>query len=403
MKFKMTPAKLTIALFTAVTLAIPAVTAVLPKQERSENENRTLADFPDLVDHTKMDKAENLGEVMGAIKWNYITVRDKDSWMDDFETYFSDHLVGREEWVRTKNEIEKLAGKKEINGVYTLNDQMIQVFKEYDEDTVLKSLNAMNKFAEIHPDMQVSLMLAPTAQEIFSSEIPTYAGYLSEKNFIDECYKKMNGITTIDSLSFLSGHKNDYVFYRTDHHWTSLGAYYAYCAAAKTLGYSSYGLDSFNIETASSSFRGTLYSKTLDNSITPDSIDYYMLASGEPSVKMTVFDGRKETVYDSLYVRSYLDVKDKYSSFTGSNSPLVTIETDVDNGKNLLLIKDSYAHSLVPFLSKHYSKITMVDMRYINTDLNNLIDLSEYQQAMFMFNVVSFSSDVNIRKIALTK
>lgn len=246
-------------------------------------------------------------------------------------------------------------------------------------------------------------MLAPTAQELFSSEIPAYAGYLSEKSFIDECYKKMSGISTVDCLSFLSGHKNDYVFYRTDHHWTSLGAYYAYCAAAKTLGYSSYGLDSFNIETASSSFRGTLYSKTLDNSITPDSIDYYMLASGEPKVKMTVFDGRNETAYDSMYVRSYLDVKDKYSSFTGSNSPLVTIETDVDNGKNLLLIKDSYAHSLVPFLSKHYSKITMVDMRYINTDLNNLIDLSEYQQAMFMFNVVSFSSDLHVKKIALTK
>ena len=403
MKFRMTPAKLSIALFTVVTLAVPAVTAVLPKQERSENENRTLAEFPDLVDHTKMDNAEDLGDVVGAIKWDYITVRDKDSWMDDFETYFADHLVGREDWVRTKNEIEKLAGKREINGVYTLDDQMIQVFKEYNEDDVLKSLNAMNKFAESHPDMQVSLMLAPTAQEIFSGEIPSYAGYLSEKSFIDECYKKMNGITTIDSLSFLSGHKNDYVFYRTDHHWTSLGAYYAYCAAAKTLGYSSYGLDSFNIETASSSFRGTLYSKTLDNSITPDSIDYYMLASGEPKIKMTVSDGRNETEYDSLYIRSYLDVKDKYSSFTGSNSPLVTIETDVNNGKNLLLIKDSYAHSLVPFLSKHYNKITMVDMRYINTDLNNLIDLSEYQQTMFMFNVVSFSSDLNIKKIALTK
>ena len=403
MKFRMTPAKLMIALFTIVTLAIPITTAVLPKQERSENENRTLEKFPDIVNHTKMDKAQNFSEVMDAIKWDYITVRDKDSWMDDFETYFSDHLAGREDWVRVRNEMEKLVGKKEINGVYTLNDQMIQVFKEYDADMVQKSLDAMNAFAEKHPDMQVSLMLAPTAQELFSSEIPTYAGYLSEKSFIDECYKKMNGMTTIDCLSFLSGHKNDYVFYRTDHHWTSLGAYYAYCAAAKTLGYSSYGLDSFNIETASSSFRGTLYSKTLDNSITPDSIDYYMLASGEPTVKMTVSDGRSETVYDSLYVRSYLDVKDKYSSFTGSNSPVVTIETDVNNGKNLLLIKDSYAHSLVPFLSKHYSKITMVDMRYINTDLNNLIDLSEYQQAMFMFNVVSFSSDVNIRKIALTK
>lgn len=402
-KFRMTPAKLMIALFAVVSLAIPAATAILPKQEWSENENRELAKFPDLINHNKMDKAENLGDVIGAIRWDDITVRDKDSWMDKVETYFSDHLVGREEWVRARNEIETLVGKKEINGVYTLENQMIQVFKEYDKETVQKSIDAMNKFAANHPNLQCSLMIAPTAQELFSSDIPSFAGYLSEKSFIDECYKKIQGISTIDCLSFLSGHKNDYVFYRTDHHWTSKGAYYAYCAAAKTLGYSSYGLDSFNIETASSSFRGTLYSKTLDNSISPDIINYYHLASGEPKIKMTVYDGEKETVYDSLYVRSFLEVKDKYSSFTGSNAPIVTIETDVDNGKSLLMIKDSYAHSLVPFLANHYSRITMVDMRYINTDLNRFIDFDSYQQAMFMFNAISFSEDIHLPKLFMTK
>ena len=85
MNFKMTPAKLMIALFTVVTLAIPVTTAVLTKQERSENENRSLADFPDIVNHNKMDKAENLGDVVGAIKWDYITVRDENSWLDVFE------------------------------------------------------------------------------------------------------------------------------------------------------------------------------------------------------------------------------------------------------------------------------------------------------------------------------
>jgi len=402
-KFHMTPAKLTAALFAVILLTVPIVTIALPKQERSENENRTLAKFPDIVNHTKMDKAENLGDVLGAIRWDDITTRDEDSWMDKFETYFSDHLVGREDWVRARNEMEKLAGKKEINGVYTVDDQMIQAFKTYDKSDVESSLNAMNRFAETHPDIQVSFMMAPTVQELYTSKIPSYAGYLSEKTFIDECYKKMNGISTVDCLSYLTGHSSEYVFYRTDHHWTSLGAYYACCAAAKTLGYSAYTLDQFNIETASSSFRGTLYSKTLDNGVTPDSIDYFHLASGGPKVKMTVFDGTKETVYDSLYVRSYLDVKDKYSSFTGSNSPIVTIETDVDNGKNLLLIKDSYAHSLVPFLANHYSKITMVDMRYINVDLGRLIDLSEYQQALFMYNAVTFSSDLTIKRISLTK
>ena len=402
-KFRMTPAKLMIALFAVISLVIPAVTAVLPKQERSENENRPLKEFPDLINHAKMDKAEDLGDVIGAVKWDYLTVRDDPSWMDDFETYFSDHLVGREEWVRTKNRMEALAGKKEINGVYTLDDQMIQVFKEYDKDIVQGSLDAMNRFAANHPDMQCSIMLAPTAQELFSADIPSYAGYLSQKTFIEDCYKQLEGISTIDCLSFLSGHKDDYVFYRTDHHWTSQGAYYAYCAAAKALGYSSYGQESFNIETASSSFRGTLYSKTLDDSVTPDMINYYHLASGEPEIKMTVFDGEKYTEYDSLYVRSFLDVKDKYASFTGSNAPIVDIRTNVDNGKSLLLIKDSYAHSLVPFLANHYSRITMVDMRYISFDLNQYIDVNSYQQTMFMFNTISFSSDIFLKRIVMTK
>ena len=89
--------------------------------------------------------------------------------------------------------------------------------------------------------------------------------------------------------------------------------------------------------------------------------------------------------------------------FTGSKQPIINSETDLANGKRLLLIKDSYAHSLVPFLANHYEKITMVDMRYINGDLNYFLDLDEYTQAMFMYNVVSFAEDETARKIMLTK
>ncbi len=402
MKFKMSPSKLMIALFAAVTLAVPIITIILPKQEKSENENRSLADFPKIVNSKKLEKAENFADVIGAVKWDYITERKDNSYMDDIEKYFSDHLAGREVWVKAKNKMETLIGKQEINEVFTADDQMIQVFKEYDPDTVSASIKAMEEFAEAHSAVPSYLMLAPTAQEIFSSKMPNYGGYLSEKNFIEECYKQTENLITIDCLSYLSGHNKEYIFYRTDHHWTSLGAYYAYTAAAKTLGYTAYGLSAFDIETVSSDFRGTLFSKTLDTGVTPDSIDYYLLRSGEPKVTMTVLDGSKETVYDSLYVRSYLEVKDKYSSFTGSNAPIVDIETDTDNGKSLLLIKDSYAHSLVPFLSKHYSRITMVDMRYINVGLDRFLDLDGYSQYMFMFNVVSFASDQSLPRLKLS-
>ncbi len=404
MNFKMTPQKLMIALFSIVLLAVPIVTLALPKQERSENENRTLKDLPTLVDSNKLNKAENLADVIKSVKWSYITERKNPSYMDDIETYLSDHLAGRELWVVASNKMERLAGKQEINEVFTADDRMIQVFKEYNEETVSASLEAIDIFAAKFPDVPMYFMLAPTSQEIYSSLMPSYGGYLSEKAFIEGCYGKTENLTPIDCLSFLSGHRDEYIYYRTDHHWTSLGAYYAYAAAARQLGYNAYGLNAFNIETASSSFRGTLFSKTLDSTVTPDSIDYYHLASNEPTVKMTVFDGREQTEYDSLYVRDYLAVKDKYSSFTGSNSPLITIETDVDNGKSLLLIKDSYAHSLVPFLSKHYSKITMVDMRYINVGLDYFsINVNDYSQVLISYNVISFAGDQNLPKLRLTR
>lgn len=402
-KFKMTPHKLMIALFALTLCGTSLVTLLLPKKEKSENENRMLAEMPTLVNGKKLETAKNPADVWNSVKWKYLNDRTGNAFKDDFETYLCDHLAGRELWVKASNGIQKITGKQEINGVYTVGDSLVQAFKGYDEEIVNKSIAAMNGFAKRFPDKQTYLMLAPTAQEFCYNKMPSYAGLASEKAFIEDCYKKTENIATIDCRSFLAGNEGDYLFYRTDHHWTSLGAFLAYQSAAKVMGYAAYGYGSFNIETASSDFRGTLYSKTLDDSITPDSIEYYIMSKNEPKIKLTSVNGGEKLEYDSLYVRDFLEVKDKYSSFTGSNSPLVEIETDVDNGKSLLVIKDSYAHALVPFLSKHYSKITMVDMRYIHVDLNQLINMKEYQQVLFMFNVISFAEEESLSTLGLTK
>lgn len=405
MKFKMTPDKLMIALFSAVLLILPITTAALPKKIKSENENRTLQKLPTLVDKTKWEKAEDPKDYWNSIKWKYITRRDGKAFKEDFEKYLCDHLAGREVWVKTCNRIQAMAGKKEINNVYTIDGQMLQTFKTYDKEQVTSAIEAINLFAERHPDMPVSMMIAPTSQEFLSGKIPSYTGLLSEKAFIDELYKQTKNISTIDCLSNLSGHSDEYIYYRTDHHWTSLGAYYAYTSAAKTLGFSPYGASAFNIETASSDFRGTLYSRTLDDSIDPDVMEYYHLRENAPTIHLTTTNDKGKTITnDSLYFREFLEVKDKYSSFTGSNAPIVNIETNVDNGKSLLIIKDSYAHSLVPFLANHYSRITMVDMRYINVALNYFVDFESYDQTLFMYNAITFAEDAkHINTLRLTQ
>lgn len=412
MNFKMTPNKLMIALFSAVMLVVPVVTLSTPKPESSENENRPLQKLPTVINEqslkkvTDKEKKDDLKpeDYFNVIKWKYITNREGRAFKDDLEKYFCDHLMGRETWVKTCNRLRTLAGKQEINDVYTVGDQMIQSFKSYDKEDLEKAVGAVNLFVERHPDLQTYIMIAPTAQEFNMNELPSYAGLLSEKSFIDDVYKSLEGITAIDCLSHLAGHSDEYIYYRTDHHWTSYGAYCAYSAAAKSLGYSALGQSSFNIETASSDFRGTLFSRTLDDGVTPDVMTYYHPSSGEQKVHMECRDGTKVNTYDSLYVREFLEKKDKYSSFTGSNVPIVDIKTGVENGKSLLIIKDSYAHSLVPFLANHYSRITMVDLRYIKVDLNRLIKLSDYDQALIMYNAITFAQDAQtVNLLRLTK
>lgn len=376
--------KLTIILFALVIISIPVLTAVFTPKESSvfsENENRYLAKFPQI---------------------SFDAIEDK-SFMNGFDSWVSDHFFGREQWISTKNKTESLIGKTEINGVFTVNDRMMQVWSSYDQEGVDKNLEAMEHFAEMYPDKPVSFMLAPNAQEIYADELPSNAVIGDMNKFITDCYEKLPSITGIDVYDTLYENRTNYIFYRTDHHWTSFGAYLAYASAASSLGYSAYDLSSFNIEHASSSFRGTLYSKTLDSSVTPDIIDFYTLNSGEPSVTLTVASGTGEKTYDSLYFREYLDVKDKYSSFLGTNSPIQYIETNVENEKSLLIFKDSYAHSMIPFLAKHYSKITVLDMRYINVDYRNFVDVNDYDQVLFLYNAITFSEDTNIRKLNLAK
>lgn len=391
--------KIMIGLFALFLITIPILTFVfMPKEEKpfSENENKYLASFPDFSLETYKNK----------------------TFMDGFDKWLLDRFFAREGWIVFKNKTDMAVGKDEINGVFIRNNMMMQVWKDYDEELLQKNIKAINKFVEKHPYLESYFMLVPNAQEIYSDELPDFATVGTtigdQKEFINNVYGSLNGFAgTVDAYSYLAQAKseNAYIYYRTDHHWTSYGAYLGYKSAGDALGYSPRSAESFSIEHASYDFRGTLFSKTLDFDVTPDIIDYYSLSVNEPKVKVSVYESYnnatgnvKYTEYDSMYFREFLNVKDKYSSFLGQNSPIVTIESDIPgNDRSLLIIKDSYAHSMVPFLAKEYSKITMLDLRYINSDLNLFVPLEEYDQLLFLYNVITFSEDENIVKLNFSK
>ncbi len=368
----------TVALFAVILITLPVLTFVFnPSDPRpfSENENRYLSTFPSLsVETLKNEK-----------------------FMNGFETWFSDRFFGREQWIKLRNATERLIGKIDVNGVFTSNDRMMEIWSGYDSDFILKNLNALNSFSQLYPDIPMYFMLAPTSQEIYSDLFPASAPIGSQSELLEFCRDNLTAMQTVNVIPTLKLHSQDYIYYRTDHHWTSYGAYLAYYDAAKVMGFKPSDLNEYDIEHAAYDFRGTLYSKTLDDGITPDVMDYYHPHSVK-NVTFTRLENTEKKKYDSLYFRDYLKVKDKYSSFLGPNCPYMDIVTEAD-GPSLLIFKDSYAHSLIPFLTAHFGRITVLDMRYIKTSINDFVKVKNYDSVLILYNAITFSQDKDIRRL----
>ena len=373
------PNLITCIAFFAIIISMPVITAVLPKKDFSEMENRFLQRMPELSAKKVFNR----------------------SYMNDMEKYIADHFAGRVSWIKGRTVFETSLGKKERNGIYILKDRLVEKVSEPDYTSVDKNIAAINKFAEEN-DVPIFFMLVPTSAEIYKDQLPKNAPGADQKEFISYVYGSLNKpITSIDVYQTMYGNRDSYIYYRTDHHWTTKGAYLAYAAAGKRMGYTPEPEDMFDVEHAGIDFIGTFYSKALYDGVEKDTLDFYHFVFGDnvKEVLVTREYGKDPESYGSMYFREYLDVKDKYSSFLGTNSPLVTIKAENSGGK-LLIIKDSYAHCYSTFLTQHYSEITLMDMRYINMSYKELIDPGEYDQVLFLYNASSFMSDIDIKKLA---
>lgn len=361
---------LRIILFFLVIIIILCFTLFGEKETVSYNENKTLAEFP---------------------KFSFENWKNR-SFMNGMADYFSDHFVLREKFIQFKNSIDKIIGKDEINGVVEAEGYLIQTFRDPDMTLTDKNLSVINKLKSKNPDTDFYFMPVITAQENLKDRLPSYLALASEAEYISDCFKKLNDVVCIDVSEEIQN--TDYAFYRTDHHWTTESAFAAYRAMGDVLGYTPLSESDFDIKTVSTDFKGTLYSKTLNEKIKADSIKSYLT---DTEFNVTI----KDKKYDSLYFDEYLSEKDKYSYFLGGNHGICTVENKkLDNGKSLLIIKDSYANCLVPFLAEHYSKITLVDPRYCSYGQLEEIDPSGFDGVLILFNVSGFSDE---QSFALTE
>lgn len=366
-----------IILFFLLTGVLCLATLLTPKSDYSEAENRALADAPRLT----------------LSSWF------SSDFSDGLSEYLREHFSLRNGWISLRTNLERLCGHDEVNGVYFSNDALYEVQPPVDYSLVDRSIEAINSFGKTL-DGRLSVMIVPTAAQIYADRMPPYSPTQEQRRMINYVYSALDdGIGKTDVYDALFKAREDYIYYRTDHHWTASGAYIAYCEYVRRFGYTPVSLDKINIEHASHSFLGSLHSKVLTDEIEPDTVDFYTSGgAGVSSVRKTDPYGNV-TEYDSVFMREYLESKDKYLCYLGENVPLVEITSD-SGGGSLLVIKDSYANCLAPLLTKHFSKVTLVDLRYM-MKLRDYADPEEYDSVLILYNASTFAQDGNIVKLAV--
>lgn len=239
-------------------------------------------------------------------------------------------------------------------------------------------------------------MLIPNSIYINQDKLPDYATTYNQKEIINNFYNKLdNKITTIDVADILMENKDKYIYFKTDHHMTSLGAYLAYTKLCSAMNIEAEDLSNFEHKTVSTSFLGTFDSKAQVPNQEKDQIEIY-LNEKNTNIKSAEYDN--ETT-DSIFNTEYLDKKDKYSYFLNGNNAKVVVKTNVENGKKLLVIKDSYAHIMAQFLCQNFEEIHFLDPRYYKAPLTDYITQNNITEVLFLYNTSNLVSDLGILSI----
>ena len=310
---------------------------------------------------------------------------------EKLNNYLEDHFPFRNQFVSLNSYFEIIMGRNDINEVYLAkNNYLIDMFNKIDLNITDRNITLINKFSK---NMNVSLMLIPTSTEVLKDYLPKFSVNINQEEYLNYVETNLNkNINFINPLYILKSKKNEYIYYRTDHHYTTLGAYYSYLKFCESYNITPLEINDFKITQISNDFLGSLFSKVNLNHQKKDSVYIF-----EPLTKndLTVYYGDRVT--NSLYEFSHLqNNRSHYNIFLDNNHPLIKIKTSIKNGKNIVVIKDSYANSFIPFLTKNFEEIHVIDLRFYNSNINAYLNENNLKDILFFYNVKNFSEENNL-------
>ncbi|MDY5232568.1 MAG: DHHW family protein [Faecalicoccus sp.] len=371
MKDKMTKLSKKMSPILAVCVVIVCVLNLLwPDAKTSSMENRSLQQFPTI---------------------SLSSINDG-QFFKDVNNWYSDQFVGRDQWIQLKYLISKMTGVKKIDDVYLGKGALIEDTSAVNEEQKERNIQAINQFCTKSGKASYFL-LAPNAVSVQSDKLPSFATPLDQNAQIDDYLSKLDAsIQKVDVRDSFKEHKNEYLYYKTDHHWTSLGSYYAYQALSSSMDLRQTEISDYHVYPVSTDFKGTLSGK-VGSAFMEDQIDIYVPKENSEYI-MTDETSRDSS--RSIYSMDALHTKDQYTVFLSGNTGRVSLEMDNDSDRHLLLIKDSYANSMIQFLIPHFRTIDIIDPRYYFEDVSKLLDSQLITDILFLYNSNTLMQDTSI-------
>lgn len=401
-------------IFCSILLAGGIISLAMKKEGVSVSENRKLANFPNYTDST--------------------------FWSGDYfrqiELYYADNFPMRDKWIEISGSFRNKLGFQsaeikmydQVNNAEVTNNtdttrdiqsgplpddgavgevkKRLFVFKSRAFEMFGGGATAGKAYAEIInsynrldiPDLQVYNLIIPIALEF---EITEKYKKLQKPNrpAIENVYNNLDAnIKKVWAIDEIRKHREEYIYFNTDHHWTSLGAYYAYRAFCATAGLTPVSLDTVPSK-VKPTFLGSLYRLTRDPSLqsNPDSVRYYLFRDS-----VNFYVGSSNSIKYWAKSKMYgegASGANSYSVFLQGDLPIVKMETQHKNGRKIAIVKESYGNAFAPFLINNYEKVIVVDQRYYTGDFIGMLKAEGINELLFINNIFAAHTPFHIEKI----
>ena len=341
--------------------------------------------FGTFLSRGKKSSAEEARSLAEFPKADFQTMYNGD-FSKQMNDHFTDHFPLRSKWMSIETKLRSALGESISDGVYIGSERLLDcgVSERVPDPTAADRLNA---FVSGY-DGTAYLAVIPSSSGVYDDELPYYLLGDTEGQQINRLYDSLSGgIRKIDAYNILKMLKDNYIYYRSDTKWTSYGAYCVYRTVIQKLGFQPITYDKYTIRHVTDNFRGDLYNRTLYTGVRSDLLDIYEYPDGSQILTCMSVDKDGRIEERSFYDMDMLETEDMYRMYLGENVPVLEIETDVNNQRKLLVIKDSYADCFIPFLTQHFSRITVVSPEDMDGVLSDYVDVSDYEQTLMLFGI----------------